>query len=314
MRHLFLVNPAAGKGKNVEGFCKAAEEACSKRGLRYEIKVSEKPGDITAWAMEAGKTGEEYRIYACGGDGTLNEAVSGAAGFYNLALTHVARGSGNDFIRQFTDTAPFRDIDALLDDTREIAIDLVDCNGEHAVNICSVGFDARVAVDVSGYKQLPLVTGSGAYILSCAANVIKGIHHPYEVEIDGEVIEGDETLVCVANGSWYGGGFHPVPQADPTDGLLDILIVKGVSRMTILKVVGAYRQGKYRDFPQYIEYRKARQVRVVCREEEPINLDGELRYSRIISFSVAPFRLRFFYPGSVSLAILEEKEPAAAGR
>ena len=74
------------------------------------------------------------RIYACGGDGTLNEAVAGAAGFGNAAVTHYPMGSGNDFLRMFgPDACRFYDLRALLD-APQAPVDLIECNGRLALN------------------------------------------------------------------------------------------------------------------------------------------------------------------------------------
>ena len=97
MRHLFIINPAAGSYNQTEDYRKKIAEACEKRGLDYSIRVSGAPGRCCKIAREAAETGKEYRLYACGGDGTLNEVVSGAAGFPNVAVTVFSGGSGNDF-------------------------------------------------------------------------------------------------------------------------------------------------------------------------------------------------------------------------
>ena len=80
MKHLFIINPAAGSRDRTKDYSTTIHEVCTARGLDYRIEVSTGPGECTRIAREAAQTGEAYRIYACGGDGTLNEVVSGAAG------------------------------------------------------------------------------------------------------------------------------------------------------------------------------------------------------------------------------------------
>ena len=87
MKHLFIINPAAGSRNQTEDYRKKIAEVCEVRGLDYGIRVSGAPGRCCKIAREAAETGEEYRIYACGGDGTLNEVVNGAAGFPNVSVT-----------------------------------------------------------------------------------------------------------------------------------------------------------------------------------------------------------------------------------
>ena len=98
MKHLFIINPAAGSRDRTESYSRKIREACEGRGLDYEIRVSDAPGGCARLAREAAASGEEYRIYACGGDGTLNEVASGAAGYDNAAVTVFSGGSGNDFV------------------------------------------------------------------------------------------------------------------------------------------------------------------------------------------------------------------------
>ncbi|HIT34518.1 MAG TPA: YegS/Rv2252/BmrU family lipid kinase [Candidatus Faecousia intestinigallinarum] len=300
MKHLFIVNPAAGKTDQTEYYTKHICAACRPRGLDFEIAVSQHPGDCFSLARAAAKTGEPLRLYACGGDGTLNEVVNGAAGFSNAAVTHYAGGSGNDFVKLFSDPSAFRDVERLLN-PQEAEIDLICCNGDYALNVCSVGLDARIGTDVVKYKRLPLLSGFGAYALSAAVNTVKGVAEHYVVEIDGETVDGEQTLVLAANGRHYGGGFHPVPDADPQDGLLDVLLVTKVSRWKVLSVIGKYQAGKYAQFPQLIRHVRTKSLTIHCDRETPINLDGELRMDSLVHISMASEKLRFFFPRDVSL-------------
>lgn len=99
MKHLFIINPAAGSSDHTMEYSSAIRTACGARRLKYEIRVSMGPGDCARIARAAAETGEDVRIYACGGDGTLNEVVTGIRGFSNAAVTAYAGGSGNDFVR-----------------------------------------------------------------------------------------------------------------------------------------------------------------------------------------------------------------------
>ena len=195
MKHIFIINPAAGKYDRTEEFSGKIAAACASRGLDYAIHVSEKPGDCRDAARRAAESGEEVRLYACGGDGTLNEVVNGAAGFANAAVTHFPGGSGNDAIKIFSEPAAFTDLDRLLD-AEEARLDLIRCNGMYALNILSIGLDARIGTDIARYKRLPFVTGKGAYILSTINNLFRGISQYYRVTLDdSETVEGRQTMI-----------------------------------------------------------------------------------------------------------------------
>ena len=295
MKHLFIINPAAGSRDRTKLYSDLIREACNKKGIECRIKISAAPGDCQKIAREAAETGEEYKIYACGGDGTLNEVAAGAAGFPNVAVTVVSAGSGNDFTKLFSDPEAFRDIDRLLD-SEEVTFDLIRCNGDIALNICSVGLDARIGTDVANYKRIPLLSGFRAYAVSTVVNTIRGIAEHYVVEINGERIDGEQTMICVCNGRFYGGGFNPVPEADPTDGMLDVLVVTKVSRLKVAQVVGKFKAGQYAQLPGLVRYFRTDKVKIICDKPTSINLDGELRTAQEVEMSVAKEKLRFFYP------------------
>ena len=306
MTHLFIINPAAGSRDRTEDYSKEIREVCEKKGLAYRIEVSSAPGECTRLAREAAETGEEYRIYACGGDGTLNEVVAGAAGFPNTSVTVFSGGSGNDFVKLFSDPKAFFNLERLLDaETAEF--DLIRCNDDYSVNICSVGLDARIGTDVANYKRLPLLHGFRAYAVSTVVNVIRGISEHYVVELCGETVDGSQTMICVCNGRFYGGGFNPVPEADPTDGLLDVLLVKKVSRLQVPGVVGKYKAGRYKELPHLVRHFKTKEVTIRCDKPTSINLDGELRVAETVHIRVADEKIRFFYPKGLTFAA---KEPA----
>ena len=306
MKHLFIINPAAGSRDRSEAYRRQIERICGEKSLDYQIRISEAPGHCMEIARQAAQTGEEYRIYACGGDGTLNEVVCGVAGYDNVAVTAYVGGSGNDFVKIFNETEPFKDLEQLLD-CREATFDLVRCNEDVSLNICSVGLDARIGTDVSRYKRLPLLSGFRAYAVSTLINVIKGIAEHYVVEIDGKKIDGKQTMICACNGRFYGGGFNPVPEADPTDGLLDVLVVKKVSRLQVAGVVGKYKNGQYAKLKKIVQHFRTDKLRIICDKPTSINLDGELRTAQVIDISIAKEKLRFFFPKQLSFAA---KEPA----
>lgn len=304
MKHLFIINPAAGSRDRTAEYTAAIEDACGKRGLDYRIEVSAAPGECRRLAREAAETGEEYRIYACGGDGTLNEVAAGAAGFDNAAVSILSGGSGNDFVKIFDDPKAFFDLERLLD-AQEATFDLIRCNDDYALNICSVGLDARIGTDVARYKRIPLLHGFRAYAASTVVNVVRGIAEHYVVEINGERIDDELTFVCVCNGRFYGGGFNPVPEADPADGVLDVLLVKKVSRLQVPTIIGKYKDGRYKELPRFIRCFHTDRVKIYCDKLTAINLDGELRTAQVVDISLAKEKVRFFYPKGLTWAAKE---------
>ena len=302
MKHLFIINPAAGKHDNSAALSATLHEFGKQHGLDYAIRISRKSGDCTAAAREAAETGEEYRVYACGGDGTLNEVVCGAAGASNLAVTHYPCGSGNDFVKNFSDPRAFADMERLLD-PEEALLDLIQVGeNDFSLSICSIGIDARIGTSIQRYKHLPLIGGKGAYNLSTVVNLVKGIHRHYTVEVEGKTVDDRFTLICVCNGRFYGGGYEPVPAARPNDGKLEVLLVKKVSRLQVAKIIGKYKAGRFAEMPSIFTHFTTDRVRIHCDREEVINLDGEARWGKDVEIRLSEKKLRFFYPRGLKLS------------
>ena len=296
MKHIFIINPAAGKYDRTEEYTEKIEAVCRPRGLDYEICRSNAPGDCRRIAHEAAAAGEEVRLYACGGDGTLNEVINGAVGFDNAAVTHFPGGSGNDMIKMFSETAPFFDLERLLD-CDEAQFDLIRCNETHSANILSMGIDARIGTEMARYKKLPLLSGHGAYLASTLVNLIKGISQHFVITLeDGTRLDDKFTLICACNGRWYGGGFNPVPDAEPDDGLLEVLVVKKVSILTASRVIGKYKAGQYRQLPELISHHRCKSLTIACDKPSVVNVDGEAVFTGEAKITVRPRALRFFYP------------------
>lgn len=299
MKHIFIVNPAAGKCDRSVQIKNTVEAVLGRQGMEYDILISKGPGDCTRLAQEAAQTGEPLHIYACGGDGTLHEVINGIAGFDHVAVTHYPSGSGNDFVKLFDDPQAFKDLERLLD-CQEATFDLIECRSEdqtcYSNNIVSMGLDARIGTEMGLYRRLPLVSGKGAYYLSTVVNLCKGIHTPFEIEINGEYITGNQTMICICNGRWYGGSFNPVPDAEPDDGLLDVLLVKPVNLLQIATIISKYQSGQYARYPDLIRHIRTDRITIHCMENSVVNLDGEALRTQDVTFSVSDHKFRFFYP------------------
>lgn len=305
MKHIFIINPAAGKRDNTLELAAQIRETCTRRQLDYEIRLTEYPRHAVELVREAGlrQGSHPVRFYACGGDGTLNEVACGAAGLPNAAITHLPCGSGNDFIKIFgADTEAFRQLDRLLEG-EELALDYIRSDRGVSLNILTVGVDARIADGMQKYKRIPFLHGEMAYNASTVENVLRGLCERYTVEVDGVDYSGRCTLILAGNGRFYGGGFCPVPEADPTDGLLEVLLIREVSLMTVMKVIGTYKAGRHRELPQYITHLQAKSLRIAAQpgRQLTVNLDGEIVRCDSVSLEVAQDKLRFVVPKGVSL-------------
>ena len=295
---MFVINPFAGGKKNrfKETEHKISEFAS---GLEdpYEIYITKEPMDASSKVALDAESEDQLYVYACGGDGTLSECANGAALRANVAITHYPCGTGNDFIKMFGDeyVAQFEDLHSLANGTVR-PLDLIKCGDRYGINICSVGIDARVGTDVHKYSKIPIIGGATGYVTSLIVNVIKGVKQPLKVITDSGTIEKELTLVCACNGRFYGGGFNPVPDALPNDGILEYLIVSGVSRFKVAQIVGKYAKGRFRELDSVITHIRGAHMTIESERELIVNIDGEAVKARSICFDVVPSGINFIFP------------------
>ncbi len=297
MKHLFIVNPTAGGSDKTEDVRAKAEAALADSKDSLEIYVTTGPMDAARKIEEEAAKGEHLRVYSCGGDGTFNECVCGAALKENVAVCPFPTGTGNDFCRMFGDEKElFRDLDALLAG-EERPIDLIDCNGRYSANICSVGVDARIGTDVHKYSGIPLIGGATGYVVSAVVNMFKGIATDMEVSCEDHHSTGKHTLVCACNGRFYGGGFNPSLDAMPDDGIMDVYIVRKVNLPQFAALIGKYAKGRADEMPRFIEHiRTSGEVVIRCGKEDVAQLDGEALRAEEFRFRLIPGALRLIVP------------------
>lgn len=302
MRHVFLINPRAGKWDQTARLRSLADRLAAAHGLEVSCLLTDCPGGAEAIARALAETGEPVRIYACGGDGTVHEAANGIAGYENAAMTVIPTGTGNDFLKNFgPDAAKFSDPENLWDGP-DFSLDLIDCNGRYCLTIACSGIDARIADSVHRYGGL--LSGRGSYLLSVAVNFLfKPIGRRWRVELDGEVLEGDFALVSMCNGRYYGGGSMPVPQARMDDGVLETILVKNVPKATFARLFPAYSAGDCWKFPAIARVVTARQVCITAGpdDEDIVTcLDGESMRSQSVTLRLADRQVNFFGPAGCS--------------
>ena len=302
MKHIFIINPNAGKHDSRQRIYDMADALRNQHGLDVQCILTKNQGHATELARKLCESGEELRFYACGGDGTANEVANGVIGYDNAAMTVIPVGTGNDFLKNFGDGAAlFEDAENLWNGPR-FPMDAIDVNGRIALTIACSGIDARVAADVHKYRESPLLDGKGSYIYSLAVNFLfKGITSRWTVELDGEAVEDDYSLVAACNGRYYGGGFMPVPEARMNDGVLNVLVVKKVSRVAFAKFVGLYAKGEYHKFPHLAHCSTPQVIRIRSQKEDIVTcLDGECMTSNDVTIRLSDKKLNFFGPEGCS--------------
>ena len=271
MRYLFLLNPTAGKRDCTTGLTPAIHAAAGRAGIppeKLQVVVTQYAGHACALAAEAARTaeGEPVRIWTAGGDGTFNEALTGANGCALAAVGCLPFGSGNDFLRTYGTREEFSDLDAQFAGGA-VDIDLMETDLGLSATICAAGLDAQVAYGIPQFRRIPFCGGEMAYALSIVRQLCGHIGRKVAFTIDGEELTVDCLMCAVCNGRTYGGGFYAAPEARPDDGWLDVFIIRRVGRLTIARLLGMYKGGKhFRDgalteqAKPYFLYRRAKCV------------------------------------------------------
>lgn len=301
MRHVFIINPNAGKIDVTNEIFNKLKDYNGK--LTYDVYVTSKRNDAYLFTKEFLNTyNEEVRFYACGGDGTLNEVVNGASGSKLASVACYPCGSGNDFIKVFGNIDDFLDFDSLVNGV-EKNIDLISVNNRYTINIANFGFDAYVAYNMSKFKNRPF-SGRGAYNLAVVYSLISKMKHKVKITIDNEVaFSGNMLLAAVANGICYGGGYYCSPKALVNDGLLDVSIVKSLPRLKFIKMIGKYKKGTYLEddnIMKYVTYKKTKNMVIECDKELIYCMDGEVESAKKINISIEENALRFVVPRKLS--------------
>lgn len=305
MKHLFIVNPAAGK-KNRSS---VIADAVARLGLGgSEIYVTACPKDAVREVSDRLKKANDFiRIYACGGDGTLNEVITGVylSGYRRCAVASVPTGSGNDFIKMFDgfSASDFRDLAALTaGEYRPIDLMLVTDTGTGTVypcvNLVSAGFDAAVADGMGKYRRV--FGGNTAYNLSLIECLVSQTKNRYTLKCDGEELfpsERDFLFALGGNGQYYGGGYKAAPKALPDDGLIDFVCVDTVSRLKFISLVGKYRRGEHIDtMRDIVTFRRCRSFRICAGKRIPVNVDGEIILMTDPEITVLPGAINIILP------------------
>lgn len=310
MKHIFIVNPVSGRSDASQVLVPRIIQAAQAAGVDYQIELTRAPHHATQLARQYAWQDGESRIYACGGDGTLNEVLAGAWDSPRAQVGCVPCGSGNDFVRNFSDPEAFLDIDAQLRGD-SAAIDLVRTDRGVAAAICSAGLDAQVAYGIPKFRRLPLCGGQMAYNLSIVQQVCGRLGRRLRIVADGREYTGEYLMAAVCNGVSYGGGFRAVPLARMDDGLLDLVLVKKVSRLRIARVVGMYKAGEHfqngrirPELADVISFTRAKQAEIHSMDGQPviINVDGECQPALKLETAVLPAAGRAALPQGVTLS------------
>lgn len=300
MIYHFILNPKSGRSPKQKKLEEEIKNACKKRQLSYHIYYTTCVGDATEYVKSMVRISSEKQRFICvGGDGTINEIANSAPGNPNVEFGVIPSGSGNDFVRNFSNTKNFNSIEAQLDG-EAMSFDLIKCNDYYCVNMVNIGFDCAVVKEAAKLKKKKLVTPGLSYILGVVVVLFRKFGTKMKLIFDdGEVLDREFTLTAIGNGKYCGGGFCAAPRALLSDGLFDVCAIDKVSRLTFISLVSSYKNGTYLENKKAMKVIRHRQVPHFKMEFDspvPICIDGEIKGAKNIDFSIAKDALNFIIP------------------
>jgi diacylglycerol kinase (ATP) len=301
-RTVFLVNPASDNGATGKRWPELAHRAAG-LGLTGETVFSERPGHLIELAERAAHDGAAL-VVAVGGDGTLNEAVNGllrAGGSTELATIPI--GTGMDFVRTYGIPARFEDAvrTARGGKTRTIDVGRVTYRTwdgaeaeRYVANVGSVGMSAAVARRANGMSKV--AGGRATFFYALVRVFLEWKNTLVSVELaSGERREGRMHDVIVANGQYHGGAMWLAPEAQPDDGLFDVILIGDITKRDFMTTAPKIYRGTYLSHPK-VELLRSHAVAVDAPERLPIELDGEQVGTTPVRFEVVPGALRVRVP------------------
>ena len=309
MRYAFIINPAAGKGKEVKKLGLEIAEFCSVNYLEYSVQITTAPGDAKRFAIEHASKGDEVTVFLAGGEGTVFEALNGVMGCDNVTLAVIPIGSANDFLKYFPKEkkSAFRDLDDQISG-RTVKMDVIRAGDYYCLNGCSAGMDAIVAKYMSDFRRLPLVSGSMAYNLAIVKCFLGKIGCRLTLCADGVSLGTRDCLFAVvANGPAYGGGFLAAPNAVPFDGKLNFTIVDSIGKLKILRFIKKYKIGDVKGL-SFVHGSTGEKFTIKSDVKVPINLDGEIFEADHMEFEIVKGGVKFLIPSSLVNTLIKNEK------
>jgi diacylglycerol kinase (ATP) len=298
---VMIVNPASSAGRTARQWPEIAKRAKA-HGLEVDVRLTEQRGHATVLAREAAGQGVPL-VLAVGGDGTVSEVANGLAGgdaATDLAI--IQRGSGCDIMRTFG--IP-KDADRALEiaaraPARTIDLGRVEYAGpdgeaesRHFINIASAGLTG-VAADRVNRSGKPL-GATVAFGWAAVATFVGYRNSRFRIQIDDEQLDQVCNNAIVGNCRYFAGGMKILPDADPADGLLDVLVWGDVSKLDLALNLHKLYRGTHTGHPK-ATMRRARRVTVTPESALPIEVDGEQPGLTPATFEIVPSALRLRAP------------------
>lgn len=292
-----IVNPVAGAKRTAKKWPQIMRLLKS-IGLHFEHDLTEAPGHATELAKSAAKKGYEL-VVSVGGDGTINEIVNGLYAAGNIAdvmLGIISTGTGGDYIRTIGIPRAYQEACQCFTNPGKLTVDVgvveyvSDCRAVKRlfVNFAGLGFDAEIVKATT--QRFKALNGTASYLVGLLTTLLFYKNKKVSLIVDGEAVEGKVCTVLMSNGKYGGGGMLAAPDADLTDGLLDVLIIGDLSKPDLLWSLPRVYKGTHLTHPK-VTMRRAREIEILSTAPLSLQADGELLDGLPARFYILPAAL-----------------------
>lgn len=284
MKHIILANPVSGNRKGKKHAI-VIQKLLKKNGIKSQVILSEYSGHLTKVAKEYSEK-EKCRFYSIGGDGTLNEVVTGMIGTDSEVVV-IPSGTGNDFIKSISKYLSLRKIVNISINSKAQKVDIIKINNDrYCVNVLNAGFDAMVAKNVDLFRKVPFISGKAKYNLSIFYTLLQNKNFKFKIRYDGKNIQkGIYTLIAICNGSFYGGGISPCKEAKVNDGILNTCIIDSTRVRQKIVLLPKYKKSEHYGLKK-AHIISSKNISIVSTRKFPVSIDGEMIYTNRLKASV----------------------------
>jgi len=294
MKTLIFINPASAGGKAIASREEISSELDS-LGVEYTIHITTSVEDLVSTTKK--KLDSDFlNFVAVGGDGTLHHMVNVLAGS-NKNLGIIPMGSGNDIASNLGIPYDIKKCCKIIKQQNVKQLDLGLINdSSYYLCIAGSGFDSEVN-DLANNTKYP-IKGPSKYTYSVYKTLLTFHSKEFTVTCNGSKRKIYGMMIASANLPSYGGGMKIAPDASSTDGLLDVCIIKKMSKMHFIKVFPKVFEGKHTDDPN-VEIFRTKEMKLESNYKFSVFADGEYICKLPAVFKIAPVKLNFLVPASL---------------
>ena len=289
-----IVNPTAGAGKTAR-YLPHILELMGSISLDFDYQLTESPGHAVEIAQLAVNDGYQV-VISVGGDGTINEVVNGlysSGNINNISLGIISTGTGADYIRTLGIPRPYHEAYKRFIDPVIVKADLglVECvyNGQSSsrvfVNFAGLGFDAEIVRATT--QTFKMLGDRPSYLMGLFSTLTLYKNRSVNLEINGESADRKICTVMMSNGKYGGGGMLTAPNADPYDGLFDVVIIGDLSKPDLLWSLPMIYKGTHLSHPK-VSVRRAKDVKINTEKKMSVQADGDLIGETPAQFKILP--------------------------